>query len=142
MTEAMTATKRSQLVSGLREAAAWFEAHPEVPIPASALHITLYDLGGDEAELETLKTIARAMGAATKDYEDDFFKLSCTFADAVTVTAVAWRENVCQRIVVGTETVIEQRPPDGVEMVDVEVEREIVEWDCPPSLLKEAPSDS
>jgi len=129
-------TERSQLVSGLREAADWFEAHPEVPMPGD-VKISLYDLGDVEAELETLKTIARAMGNAEKDFADEFFKLSHTFADAVTVTAIAWRENVCKRVVVGTETVIEQKPPDGVEMVDVEVEREIVEWDCPPSLLKE-----
>ena len=128
---------RSQLVSGLREAAAWFEDHTEVPIPADNIDLSLYNLGGDESELETLRTIAQAMGTATKDYSDKFFRLSHTFADAVTVTAVAWRENVCQRVVVGTETVIEQRPPDGVEMVDVEIEREIVEWDCPPSLLGE-----
>jgi len=127
---------RSQLVSGLREAAAWFEAHPEVPIPHH-VDMTIYDLGGEEAELETLGTTARAMGTATKVHEGEFFKLSRTFADAVTVTAVAWRKNVCQRTVVGTKTVIEQRPPDGVEMVDVEIEQEIVEWDCPPSLLGE-----
>lgn len=65
-----------------------------------------------------------------KVYDDNYFSLYLDFG-GVKVEAWTARETVCERRVVGTETVIKQVP---VEFEDQEVEEEIVEWDCHPLL--------
>jgi len=65
-----------------------------------------------------------------KDYSSSYFSLYLDF-HGIKLEAWTTRETVCERRVVGTETVI-KKVPVGFE--DQEVEEEIVEWDCHPLL--------
>ena len=50
------------------------------------------------------------------------------------IDVFASHEAVCERVVIGTETV--EVPDPSAPMVTIE--REVVEWKCPPSILKAA----
>ncbi len=65
-----------------------------------------------------------------KDYSSSYFSLYLDF-QGVKLEAWTARETVCERRVVGTETVVKKVP---VEFEEQEVEEEIVEWDCHPLL--------
>lgn len=68
----------------------------------------------------------------TTSYEFQMTK-SVAFGDTEMKLVVATeREAVCTRRVIGSETVME---PDYTQAPQKEVTREIVEWDCPPSVL-------
>ena len=67
-----------------------------------------------------------------KDYGSTYFYLR--FNGDFSFKAVTQREKVCTKREVGTETVTERQLPEGVEYVDVEVERPVYEWDCDPLL--------
>jgi hypothetical protein len=121
------------MLERVRLFADWLEAHPAAE-PAS---ITIREGAGEAYEAvldaETLAERARAIGGrwAKHSAEDDYFTLRQGVVPGVVYYLFAARERVCARVVVGTAKVMEPAP-DGPM---VEVEREIVEWRCPESLL-------
>jgi hypothetical protein len=64
------------------------------------------------------------------DYNRNYFELTGRW-NGFTVELIAYRNDVCQRVVVGTEKVVEQVPTGFEEQT---VEKEIVEWRCAPVL--------
>src|ERR1019366_185037 len=106
-----------EYANSLRLVADWFEAHPEVEPPHDAEEIALYNVH-TRAEMET---VARNMGTCEKEYTDGYFKLRKKF-EGITLVAVASREQVCKRKVVGAKLVPEQ--VIAAHNVD------IVEWEC------------
>lgn len=126
--------RRAEFATGLRAVADWFEVHPEIAIPY-AHQIGIYDLGEDEAV--GLAAVARAMGSARKDATEDFISLFKDFGGNVSVKAWAYRNAVCERVVVGTETVTKLIPDPTAPEVEVIEEVEIVEWRCAPILAAE-----
>lgn len=143
----MTETKpnpdpRAEYIRGLREIADWLEAHPEVPLPylgttqggrsESGLHIYL---GSDRDQKAELAKIARAMGKAEKVPHDDLGRLNLVRRFAgIALIAVADRDEVCEKVVLSTETVTEMVPdPEYMAiapMIQRETVKEIVEWRC------------
>jgi len=122
----------AEYVESLRKVADWFESHPEVKPPHDADEIGLYNIHS-RAEMET---VARAFGSCEKEYTDSgYFKLKKKVGD-IEIVAVASREQVCNRKIVGSKFIPEQVIP--ARTVDV------VEWECfeTPSLLaKKEPID-
>lgn len=139
----VTPDPRVEYIAGLREIADWLEAHPEVPLPylattqggkgfENALHIYLRSGGNQKAELAA---IARAMGKAEKVTDDKLDRLNLVRRFAgIAVIAVADRDEVCERVVTGVETVTRKvKDPKALAAVpEVEVTEEVetYEWRC------------
>ncbi len=125
---------QQNFVSGLREMADWYEAHPNIPTPKD---FSVYEFKSENKA--AAQKVARALGTFDKKLDDTFLKLQRDFG-GISLRFVFYRKLVCQRRVVGTKTVTERVPdPEAAPppMVEVTKEREIVEWDCPPLLAPE-----
>lgn len=131
--------RRSEFVAGLRELADWYEQHPDFPLPTYGVTAKVWPPFDRPAPLADY---ARQLGHADKEANGmlDEFRLTKHFPGDVKVIAAARREDVCERKVT-TETVYVQQPdPEltkDVPLVDVEEERERVEWVCPDSILQQ-----
>lgn len=110
--------RRSAFVRGLRELADAMEQNHAIPVPWGTQVNTFVDTREEAA------TVARA-GSWRKVYAGDWFSLRREFSGEVVLDVNIQRAQVCERVVVGTETVPAQ-PAHEVE---------IVEWRCADSLL-------
>lgn len=107
-----------QYADSLRLVASWFEAHPEVAPPHDADTIGLYNVHSRE----DMERVARNFGSCDKSYGDDgYFRLRKKIGE-ITIEAVASRDQVCKKKIVGSRVVPEQVIPAYVQ--------EIVEWEC------------
>lgn len=120
-----------EYAAALRQVADWFEAHPEVPAPLSE-HRTGNSLLVLPEGKEGMAAFARAIGTVEKEVTDYCYILRGQVA-GLAIRAVEMRDAVCERVVLGKETVTEKVP---VQFEERTVEREIVEWRCS-SLLAE-----
>lgn len=122
------------IADGLAEFAAWHSRHPEIPLSlyCPGQWIVAEYLRDDpltDAEIvQALKDGALVDKSVSSDQEIMFFTRQ--FGGGVEVSHQAKRAKVCTRRVVGTETVLLPDPSAPL----VEVEQEIVEWDCAPIL--------
>lgn len=145
----MSAEQRAAFTAGLRAIAAFLDEHPEVPLPylgggaegstlpAMSIYLTDYDIAREQ-----MAAIARAMGNAVKapkTYHDgtEAFQVWRAF-EGIAQFAQAPRDQVCTRVVTGTED------REVEEVVTPAVKRkvtkpvEIVEWRCEPLLATPA----
>lgn len=116
--------KHSEFTDSLRKIANFYDEHPEVPLPhTNRLVIT--------PDAEDFPGIARAFGECEKVFdgpnEYDFFRLVKKFG-AISLHAIEYRKNVCEKTVVGTHEVYHKAVPAYTEIV------EEVEWKCDPIL--------
>jgi hypothetical protein len=112
------AMTHAEYANALRRIADWIEVHPDLPLPSQT---QLDFLSGVDTK-EDLAKFARGFGECKKDF------------GGIKLRAVAWRKNVCERVVVGTREVPEEIIP--ARLVPAHME-DIVEWKCPESLLEE-----
>lgn len=126
-------TDRVDYIDGLRQLADLLQENPELPLPyhgnASEL---LWIIVCDPNQRATLAAIARALpGKVDKDVRGDAFDLKGNLA-GLKVQVVARRDEVCERRVIGTETVTKSVPDPTVVVPLVEVTEtvETVEWVC------------
>lgn len=148
---------RAAWIGGMREVCDWLEAHPEVPLPYIGAHVSgsplpslpiyLHKWNPNKPDVRTqMATIARAMGKATKSpgLVDGTYIVWRAF-DGVALYAQAERDEVCERIVVGTREVKDLVPdPErvaAVPLVEVTKTIEDVEWRCGSILAAESPED-
>ena len=131
------------LIEGLRALADLFEANPELAEDFrygdafSKIHNPVSHNEDPRASMAAWARAGKAAGApVAKDYGEKWGSVTVTLSDAVRIYTYAKREQVCTRIVTGTETVTVKVPDPSVEvpMVEVEQTREIVEWQCLPLL--------
>jgi hypothetical protein len=109
------------MIDGLRKLADYLEARPAVPTPyLGAIHAF------PESDDQPIAEVARAMGGFTKSHDGRFLGLVKDFG-SFTLEVLYESEQVCERVVVGTEDVPEKVTPAHT--------REIVEWKCPESVL-------
>lgn len=106
--------------NSLRMIADWVESNPQCPLPENTFNIVSFD------GKEKFAVIAKAMKTFKKEYSDSMVFLMKTFG-CITIKAIEYREKVCERVVVGTKKVIEQKV---LKYEEVEVEKEIVQWKC------------
>lgn len=133
----------AQQAAGLRALADMIDAHPEVAelIRFSGLERLLAPVGStDDAVMVMADLIrkAKARGATvTKSAEDDWFNVHVAWGP-VGIQVYAAREEVCERVVTGTETVTKtvKDPARLAEVPEIEVTEtvETVEWVCRPIL--------
>jgi hypothetical protein len=131
------------LIEGLRALADLFETNPELAEyfrhshAFAKVHLPVSHYDDPRASMAAWARAGKAAGAQiTKDYDGQWGSVTMALSDAVKIWAYAKREQVCTRIVTGTETVTVQVPDPSVEvpMVEVEQTHEIVEWQCLPLL--------
>jgi hypothetical protein len=136
--------RREAFIDGLRQIADFLAEHPEVPLPyiSSSTHtggetrnaLEIYLWGRDE-----MATVARALGQAVKSTHERLgnFYLTRRFAGIDLVASVP-RDEVCQRVVVGTSEVEVEEPDPAAVAALPKVKRvevvEQVEWRCMPLL--------
>lgn len=138
-------------VDALRAATDFIAAHPHLPAPyVSSFNRGEVDLNyylqirnpGDLAEQKDVAAaIVRAVGGDwDKEPWGDQFRFTATRGPLKFDVQVK-REAVCERIVVGTETVT--LPATEAQVIDAQPERveqrEVVEWRCLPLLAAQAP---
>lgn len=128
-----------------RAVADFLDAHPGIPVPYTAVYDHQPDVAdlswymhingkGDETvQREAAQAIVRGVGGK---WDKEFSDNEARFAqrrDGLNMLVVVVREAVCERRVVGSETVV-------VPAIEAEPERtvvrEIVEWDCSPVLTE------
>lgn len=118
--------KQSQM---LRALADWQDQHPDIPLHVVDTRIYQSLWGTDKASMpETL----RAIGSCSKRTAGGDFEFLVDVTDEIQIIFYTARENVCDRVVVGTRMVPEKVVPEQVIAAHVE---EIVEWVCPESIL-------
>lgn len=111
---------RQQVINDARTMLAWLEEHVEVELP----HPLTSDMGFQICTPTTkdeMAALARQFGECEKEFVDNHFYLRKRFG-SVSIFGFTARQQVCERVVVGTEEVPEETRPAYV--------REIVEWKC------------
>lgn len=129
---------RAEQVAGIRELADWLEAHPEVPIPHELTgndysYVLIMTLSVDDPKA-TLAAIARALpGDVKKDADSSQFEIEGRVG-GINVKAIAQRNEVCERVVVGTREITRTIPDPRVAVPEIEVTETIedVKWVCTP----------
>lgn len=127
-------TDRAEFIAGLRKLADLLDERDDFPLPyeGTSAHL-LFFLHGDN-QAERLADFVRLMdGKKDKVPSYDYFGVDGSLF-GIKVSVNADRDAVCERVVVGTETV-EVPDPDALAAVPTIVEeRELVEWRCRPVL--------
>jgi hypothetical protein len=117
----------NEYTDGLRALADFLDAHPDVLEDVSH---SGFDCGAFFDNKTRLAAFAKAVGGQLdKGKYGGYLEVAKRFGPHKLTGNVA-EDLVCERIVVGTETV---EVPDP-EAPKVTIEREIVEWKCPPIL--------
>lgn len=112
---------REATIKALRDLADYLEERPGVPTPSiSTMFAFAYP------DVHPVAEVARAMGGFDKTHDGSFLNLVRDFG-AFRLEVSYRSEQVCERVVVGTEEVPEKTVPAHT--------KEIVEWKCPESLL-------
>lgn len=128
-----------EYANSLRLIADFFASHPEIPIPHDATPFNYFSANSKES----IARLVRALGACEKRYDAAFagsFEIHKTFG-TITFRAIADRDRVCERVVVGKktvpETVIPAKPMEP-ERVIAAHEEDVIEWRCEESILASA----
>jgi hypothetical protein len=114
---------RSEKIQNVRDLLTFIEDNPEIPLPYFG---QFNSFAYDEEEMDTL---ARAMAPCKKRFDDTYFALEREFG-TVTLSVNFSRDEVCERIVVGTEDI----PAHTIAAYT----KEIVEWKCPDGVLRQS----
>ncbi len=123
---------RGNTIASMHNLLYFLTDHPEVKLPSFGL--TVYHFGFEADKTELLSSYARGFGTFEKSVSDDYFSIQKDFGYSVSFRATFHREQVCTPRVVGTRTVTKLVYPKSVEPAEIEVDEDILEWDCP-SLL-------
>lgn len=132
-TTTTTTIEAAEAAAGLRQLADLIEANPELAdlVEGNTLLMAVGERwGSDESVADRFARLARMLGGTrTKSGDGTYFWVGRRFGP-LTAEIFTARNQVCERVVVGVETV-EVPDPDAPK---VTVEREVVEWQCSPVL--------
>lgn len=141
MTETSNTTSTT-LLDGMRVAIDLIAAHPELPTPSvfaystGSVDVTWQLMHNDDTKDDqrgTAQRIIRAIGGHwSKNPWGDRFDFERQY-DGVKLEIYAHRDQVCERRVVGTETVTIPAVEAQAERTET---REVIEWDCNPVLTE------
>lgn len=134
-------SRRTQVAAGLRDLADWVEANPDQIsdlYPSVNLLLSVGGRGGRDRIASIARTGLDAGVKVTKEYSEKWAGVKLHFGPHVTVDAYAARDEVCERVVVGTREETKEVPdPEAlaaVPTVTVTETVEDVEWRCLPLL--------
>lgn len=126
--------------TGLRALADLIENNPELPLPNYLSHVNVWYAH----TVETFRAIGFAAARAKLPIEKQYTEYNANLQIAcgpITVRALALRETVCERVLVGTDTEIVEEPDPEAPLVTIpdptvtkRVERTVerYEWRCAP----------
>lgn len=123
-----------ETVQGLRALADFIEANPGLPWDPTYWELGVYGINAEDAA-----AFARSTGTWDKipaGSDGELLKIQRSFGP-IKLGVFARRDEVCEKVVVGTETVAIPDPVALAAVPTVEVEREVVEWKCRPLLATE-----
>lgn len=137
--------KRAAFVGGLRDLADWYDKHPDFDLPyelenANAAHpftvgVFKDHMGGPDTTAVRFADAVRQLGGArSKDPSDGYMRVTREFGPGVALEVWVMRDEVCEAVVVGTETVVVNEVVRPAVTKSVETQRDIVEWRCAPVL--------
>jgi len=129
---------RADTLRGLQGLIDFLEVHTEIELPNFDFPIYFF---GEEAK-KNVKEVAHSLGSFEKNENDSYLTLRKKFGGGVILRAVFTRSAVCTKRVIGTRKVMKDVYPDSVESTRVEVEEDIVEWDCPSLLRGDVPDEA
>lgn len=131
MNESVEANTRAAFVAGLRAVADFLDDHPDFPTPST------YSIPAFQSGAWTPADFARCAsmlgGTRSKDANDNWIEVRRPFGP-LTLVVFSSRDAVCEKRIVGVETVEVDEEVTPAVTRKVTVEREIVEWDCKPVL--------
>lgn len=130
---------RADFTAGLRQLADWLDANPDINLPADGTTLPLTFSAWGKDGRDKAREFAKAFpGKLDKDVDESYYRLRGQMG-GVSVEFCAYRDYVCERVVIGEREVTVQIPDPDVDVPMVEVTQTIedVEWICPP-LLAEA----
>lgn len=132
--------KRQYFIRGLRDLADLYEKNPDLPTPVTSDFNVFF--WADDSTRERLSKIGRMLGTFDKlpNFAGNWYSLRKKFGE-ISIYFNFVKENVCIKRVVGTQKVKKRVYPTSIEPAEVEVEEEIVEWDCPNGLLRSDEED-
>jgi len=120
--------QRAEGIQVIREVIDFLEAHPRLPLPSlSPMYCWFYNK-------EELIEAVKELGDCKKVYQGNYFMAVKNFHGFELQVATP-KETVCKQIV--TKKIVQEQVPVTWELQDVE--KEIVTWDCPDSLLAPEP---
>jgi len=132
----MTTTDRAGYIAGGRELFDILEANPDLPLPSagSLMPLTLF-FHGNTAKNDLASALLAFPGTKAKSVRDNYFDVAINL-HGLKVQLTALREQVCERVVTGTEVITREVPDPKVRvsMVTVTETVETVEWICSPLL--------
>jgi len=125
-----------EYADSLRTIAKFFEEHEELPLPHDADTFNYFSA----YTKPEMALVAHALGSSTKEFTDSMFHLNHQFG-TIKFSAIAYREEVCERIVVGKKTVPAHVIPAKPEQYIPSAEEDVVEWRCEPILEVAEPKE-
>lgn len=141
------AATRAAYTAGLRALADILDAHPDLPLPWQGgpyMAMTFHFLHAQDPRAE-LAAARRALGIpmGKEPDENGYFNMDGTL-HGLHVKLVAFRKDVCERVVTGTREVeVEEPDPNAVAALPKVTRTEViedVEWVCHPILAGEEPA--
>lgn len=134
MTE--TQDSRTDYIDGLRQLADLLDENPDVPLPyhgeRKSMPIAIFCFGGQDVK-PVLAKLARRLHGVSKEPDGEYYDVVGRLA-GLRIKVTARRSDVCEKVVLGTETVTEMVPDPDAPLVEVTREVEQVEWICSPIL--------
>lgn len=124
--EKVELTKQQQYSRNLRALADWYDGHPNAPLDNPSVSKQNYAFNATPDEI-------RAIGAGEKVFEGELFHYVVK-SEFFKLSWIELRSKICTPRIVGKKTIPSAYYPER--------EEDIVEWDCPGSLLAEAPAAS
>jgi hypothetical protein len=124
-----------QMRGALCDLADWLDLHPDLNVRANKWSTGTFGIHDRNDFPATVRALTKGapLGTITKHEQGDngdTLRVDRDFGAGIKVSVYADRDEVCTARVVGTETV--QVPDPDAPMV--EVERDLIEWDCAPIL--------
>jgi len=134
----MNEDSRADTLRGLQGLINFLEIHTEIELPD--FDFPIYFFG--ETATKNVKEVAHSLGSFEKSESESYLTLRKKFGGGVVIRAVFTRSAVCTKRVIGTHKVMKDVYPASVQPVRVEVEEDIVEWDCPSLLRGDVPDEA
>lgn len=122
-----------EYATGLRLVADFYEAHPELKLPwTQSSDGKTFWVQLEESEKHLLVEFAKAFGTFLKNADSSSFSIVKPFGTLAIKVEIS-RKSVCTAEVVGKRTVTRKVP---VQFREETVEEDVIEWQCPGSILK------
>jgi hypothetical protein len=128
--EEVTMTERQDAwLQGFHDLYVFFFERPDLIPDYTGLMLNSFPDDKDE-----FVRLAKLLGSAKKETTGGHYSHSRRFGPHEVLVNIQ-REEICERVQVGTKSVTEWVAPEDTELVEVTTEQPVYEWKCPESIL-------